>query len=58
MPSASGSGSIDVSTGASGGGCSVVGDGGGWKEAAGSWGLLVLAWFGLALLRRKPKTGK
>lgn len=58
VPSASGSGTIDMTTGASGSGCSVVGTRGGWKEIAGFWGLLVLAWIGLALLRRKPKTGK
>jgi hypothetical protein len=59
VPTASGGGSIDLSTGASGGGgCSVVGAGGGWKEAAGSYGLIALAWIGLALRRRKPKSGK
>ncbi len=58
VPNATGSGSIDVSNGASGGGCSVVGTGGGWKEAAGSYGLLALAWLGLALRRRNPETGK
>jgi hypothetical protein len=58
VPAGSGGGSIDLSTDAAGGGCSVVGAGGGWKEAAGSYGLLVLAWLGLALRRRKPKTGR
>ena len=58
VPNATGSGSIDVSNGASGSGCSVVGAGGGWKEAAGSYGLLTLVWLGLALRRRKPETGK
>ena len=58
VPTASGGGSIDLSTGASGGGCSVVGAGGGWKEAAGCYGLIALAWIGLALRRRKPKSGK
>jgi hypothetical protein len=58
VPADSGGGSIDLSTGSSGGGCSVVGAGGGWKEAAGSYGLLVLAWLGFALRRRKPKTGR
>ena len=57
VPNATGSGSIDMSTGAAGGGCSVVGAGGGWKEAAGSYGLLALVWFGLALQRRKPEAG-
>ena len=51
-------GSIDLGTSASGGGCSVVGAGGGWKEAAGFYGLIALAWLGLALRRRRPKTGK
>jgi len=58
VPTAAGSGSIDMSTDAAGGGCSVVGAGGGWKEAAGSFGLLVLAWLGLALRRRKPENGR
>jgi hypothetical protein len=58
VPTASGGGSIDLSTGASGGGCSVVGAGGGWKEAAGCYGLIALVWIGLTLRRRKPKSGK
>ena len=58
VPNATGSGSIDVSTDAAGGGCSVVGAGGGWKGAAGSYGLLALAWLGLSLRRRMPKTGR
>jgi MYXO-CTERM domain-containing protein len=58
VPNAPGSGSIDVSTGAAGGGCSVVGADGGWKEAAESYGLLALAWLGLALRRRKPRAGR
>ncbi|NNF83713.1 MAG: hypothetical protein HKM29_00990, partial [Deltaproteobacteria bacterium] len=57
VPTATGGGSIDLSTGSAGGGCSVVGAGGGWKEAAGSYGLLVLVWLGLALRRRKPVAG-
>jgi hypothetical protein len=58
VPTATGGGSIDLSTDAAGGGCSVVGSGGGWKEAAGSYGLLVLVWLGLALRRKNPETGK
>ena len=58
VPTGTGGGSIDMSTDAAGGGCSVVGAGGGWKEAAGSYGLIALAWFGLALRRRRPKSGK
>jgi hypothetical protein len=58
VPTGTGGGSIDLSTNAAGGGCSVVGSGGGWKEAAGSYGLIILAWLGLALRRRKPKSGK
>ncbi len=58
VPAAGGSGTVDLGTGASGGGCSVVGTGGGWKEAAGSHGLLAIVWVGLALRRGKTKTGK
>jgi hypothetical protein len=58
VPTATGGGSIDLSTDAAGGGCSVVGSGGGWKEAAESYGLLVLVWLGLALRRKNPETGK
>ncbi|NNG47321.1 MAG: hypothetical protein HKM86_09460 [Deltaproteobacteria bacterium] len=58
VPTATGGGSVDLSTDAAGGGCSVVGAGGGWKEAAGSYGLLFFVWLGLALRRRKPETGK
>ncbi|HSM00235.1 MAG TPA: Ig-like domain-containing protein [Candidatus Limnocylindria bacterium] len=58
VPAASGGGTIDLSTDAAGGGCSVVGTGGGWKEAAGSYGLLALVLFGLALRRRKPESGR
>ena len=57
VPIAAGDGSVDMSTDAAGGGCSVAGAGGGWMEAAGSYGLLFLVWFGLALRRRKPETG-
>jgi hypothetical protein len=56
--SGTGGGSIDLSTDTGGGGCSVVGAGGGWKEAAGSYGPIALAWLGLALWRRRPKSGK
>jgi hypothetical protein len=56
--SGTGGGSIELSTDTGGGGCSVVGAGGGWKEAAGSYGLIALAWLGLALRRRRPKIGK
>jgi hypothetical protein len=59
VPTATGGGPVDMSTDAAGGGgCSVVGAGGGWKEAAGSYGLLFLVWLGLALRRRNPETGK
>ena len=59
VPTATSGGSVDMSTDAAGGGgCSVVGAGGGWKEAAGSYGLLFLVWLGLALRRRNPETGK
>ncbi len=58
VPTATGDGSAGVAPGAAGGGCSVVGSGGGWKEAAGSYGLLTLVFLGLALLRRKPDTGR
>jgi hypothetical protein len=58
VPAASGGGTIDLSTDAAGGGCSVVGTGGGWKEAAGSYGLLALVLFGLALRRKKPESGR
>ena len=58
VPAASGGGTIDLSTDAASGGCSVVGTGGGWKEAAGSYGLLALVLFGLALRRRKPESGR
>jgi hypothetical protein len=58
VPTASGGGDVDLGTEAAGGGCSVVGAGGGWKEAAGSYGLLALVWLGLALRRGKPKAGK
>jgi VCBS repeat-containing protein len=58
IPSDAGGGSIDLSTDAAGGGCSVAGTGGGWKEAAGSYGLLILAWLGLVLRRRKTRTGR
>lgn len=57
IPAAAGSGSVSVGTDAAGGGCSVTGAGGGWEEAAGSYGLLVLVWLTLALRRRKPGTG-
>ena len=56
--SGTGGESIVLSTDSGGGGCSVVGAGGGWKEAAGIYGLIALAWIGLALRRRKPKSGK
>jgi hypothetical protein len=58
VPTATGDGSTGVSTDAAGGGCSVVGTGGGWKEAAGSYGLLTLVLLGLALRRRKPENGR
>jgi hypothetical protein len=58
VPVASGTGSIELGAEASGGGCSVAGAGGGWKEAAGSYGILVLVWLGLALRRKKPGPGK
>ena len=58
VPEASGGGSVDLSTSSSGGGCSVVHGGGGWKDAAGSYGFLVLALLGIALRRRNFKTGR
>jgi len=58
VPTATGDGSTGVAPGAAGGGCSVVGSGGGWKESAGSYGLLTLVWLGLALRRRKPENGR
>ena len=58
VPTAIGDGSAGASPDAAGGGCSVVGSGGGWKEAAGSYGLLILVLLGLALRRRKPETGR
>ena len=58
VPVASGTGSIDLGAEAAGGGCSVAGAGGGWKEAVGSYGLLALVWLGLALRRRKPESGE
>ena len=58
VPTAAGDGSTGADPGAAGGGCSVVGSGGGWKEAAGSYGLLTLVLLGLALRRRKPENGR
>ena len=58
VPGASGGGSIDVTTSApGGGGCSAAGAGNGAGEAAGSWALLVLAWLGLVLLRKRTEDG-
>jgi len=58
VPTATGDGSAGATPDAAGGGCSVVGSGGGWKEAAGSYGLLTLVLLGLALRRRKPENGR
>jgi hypothetical protein len=58
VPTATGDGSTGVAPGSAGGGCSVVGSGGGWKEAAGSYGLLTLVLLGLALRRRKSENGR
>jgi Bacterial Ig domain/K319L-like, PKD domain len=58
VPAAAADGSTGATPGAAGGGCSVAGSGGGWKEAAGSYGLLALVWLGLALRRKQPENGR
>ena len=59
VPTATGGGTIDLSTGVAGGGCSISGGkNGGWKETVGSYAILAFSLLGLVLRRRRMKTGK
>jgi len=57
VPSGSAGVPVDLSTSAAGGGCSVSGGHGGWKDAVGSFAPVFLVWLGLLLLRRREKRG-